>query len=78
MVGMSLLARGLFFEDSGVAMSEKTIKLLSYVVVITMTSVLAVIKEYEKGAFGVPNELEEINQIWKEFEKWAVPQWVKK
>lgn len=77
MVGMSLLARGLFFEDSGVSIGEKTIKLLSYVIVIAMTSVLAIIKEYEKGAFGVPNELEEINQIWKEFEMWTVPQWVK-
>jgi hypothetical protein len=34
-------------------------------------------KNYEKGAFGVPNELDEINNIWKEFELWEIPAWVK-
>jgi len=77
MAGMSLLARGLFFEETEVSVWERTVKLLGYVVVITMTSILSIIKEYEKGAFGVPNELEEINQIWREFENWEIPQWAK-
>lgn len=75
MVGVTLLAKGLFFEESGISLTEKFVKLLTYVVIIAITSVLAVIKEYEKGAFGVPNELEEINEIWHEFQRWEVPNW---
>ena len=75
MVGVTLLAKGLFFEESGISLPEKFVKLLTYVVIIAITSVLAVIKEYEKGAFGVPNELEEINEIWYEFQRWEVPNW---
>ena len=30
----------------------------------------------KKGAIGVPNELEEVNSIWEEFEKWDIPEWV--
>ena len=76
MAGVALLARGLFFEESNIPLIEKFIKLLSYVIVIAITSILPLIKEYEKGAFGVPNELEEINEIWKEFKSWIVPKWV--
>lgn len=76
MVGVTLLTKGLFFEESGVPLTEKFVKLLTYVVTIAITSVLAIIKEYEKGAFGVPNELEEINEIWHEFQRWEIPKWV--
>lgn len=69
-----MLARGLFFDKSEVSFLEKTVKLLGYMAIITVTSILAVVKEYEKGAFGVPNELDEINQIWFEFENWTVPE----
>lgn len=77
MLGATLLARGLFFENSDVTLGEKFVKLLSYVLMIAMTSIFPVIKEYEKGAFGVPNELEEINEIWTEFLAWPIPDWVK-
>jgi hypothetical protein len=76
MIGVTLLARGLFFEETEVALWQKIIKLLTYIVVIAITSVLSIIKEYEKGAFGVPNELEEINEIWQEFKNWSIPDWV--
>ncbi len=75
MVGVTLLAKGLFFEESGIPLIEKFVKLLTYVVIIAVTSILAVIKEYEKGAFGLPNELEEINEIWYEFQRWEIPKW---
>lgn len=76
MIGVTLLARGLFFEDANVPFVEKFVKLISYIVVIAITSLLPVLREYEKGAFGVPNELDEINEIWREFKNWTVPQWV--
>lgn len=76
MFGVTLLARGLFFEESDIPLWEKFVKLLGYIVVMAITSVLNIIKEYEKGAFGVPNELEEINEIWREFGVWNVPKWV--
>ena len=77
MVGVAFLTRGLFFDGSNVPLWEKFIKLLGYVIVIAIGSVISVIKDYEKGAFGVPNELEEINQIWREFIAWDIPDWVK-
>ena len=43
---------------------------------IFATVIFDVGKNYEKGAFGVPNELETINGIWLEFERWTPPQWV--
>lgn len=76
MIGATLLTRGLFFEESDIPLGAKFVKLLSYVVMIMATSIFTVLREYEKGAFGVPNELEEINEIWREFESWKVPKWV--
>lgn len=76
MIGVTFLTRGLFFSGSGEPLWQKFVKLGSYVVVITMTSILSIIREYEKGAFSVPNELEEINEIWIEFQNWEIPQWV--
>lgn len=77
MVGMTLLTRGLFFSATEEPLWQKFVKLLTYMVSITITSILSVIKEYEKGAFGVPNELDEINEIWREFSRWSIPAWVK-
>ena len=57
-------------------LSEKVVKLTTYVISIAIGSFFSIIKEYEKGAFGVPNDLDEINEIWTEFGKWEVPQWV--
>lgn len=75
MIAVALLTKGLFFDgDSGTPIKEKFIKLGTYIIVIAMTSILSIVKEYEKGAFGVPNELEEINEIWREFHDWEVPQ----
>lgn len=77
MVGITLLTRGLFFDSSETTLWEKFIKLFAYIISIGITSILVIIKEYEKGAFGVPNDLDEINEIWNEFSKWEVPAWVK-
>lgn len=76
MIGVTLLTRGLFFEENDVPLYQKFVKLITYIVVITMTSVFSIIKEFEKGAFGIPNELEEINEIWREFDGWSIPAWV--
>lgn len=76
MVGATFLTRGLFFVPGDEPIWQKFVKLLSYALCIAISSILSVIKEYEKGAFGVPNELDEINEIWREFKEWKVPQWV--
>lgn len=76
MVGVTLLTKGLFFEDVFIPWYQKLTTLGTFIIIIAMTSVLSIIKEYEKGAFGVPNELEEINEVWKEFSAWKIPQWV--
>lgn len=76
MVGATLLARGLFFESSEVPFIQKLIKLLTYIITISLNSLPIIIKEYEKGAFGVPNELEELNGIWTEFKNWKIPEWI--
>jgi len=78
MVGATLLTRGLFFNQSDVPLGEKFVKLFTYVLTIAITSLPIILKEYEKGAFGVPNDLEELNNIWTEFKNWPVPEWVKK
>ena len=77
MIGVTFLTGGLFFTESDEPLWQKFVKLFTYVVTIAITSVFSVVKEYEKGAFGVPNELDEINQIWHEFSAWEIPQWVK-
>ena len=75
MVATAFLTKGLFFEaTTSVPLWQKFIKLLTYIITISLGSVLAVIKNYEKGAFSVPNELEEINEIWREFKTWNIPQ----
>jgi hypothetical protein len=76
MIGVTFLAGGLFFAPSEEPIWQKFVKLLTYIMAIAIGAVFTVIKEYEKGAFGVPNELEEINQIWYEFKTWDVPEWV--
>lgn len=76
MLATTLIARGLFFSADTETISQKFVRLLTYVATIIFTSLMNVIKGYEKGAFGVPNELSEINEIWHEFENWQVPEWV--
>lgn len=77
MVGVSFLTKGLFFNVTDTTpVWQKFIKLGTYVVAIALGSVLGIIKNYEKGAFSVPNELAEINEIWQEFKIWKVPDWV--
>lgn len=78
MVGTAFLTKGLFFDPAeDVPIWQKFVQLLSYAVVIAITSILPMIKEYDKGAHGIPHELDEINEIWVEFENWEVPTWVK-
>ena len=76
MIGVTFLTGGLFFTKGTEPFWQKIVKLFTYVVAIAITSVFSVVKEYEKGAFGVPNELDEINQIWHEFSTWVIPDWV--
>ena len=78
MFATTLIARGLFFSADTETIGQKFVRLLTYVATIIFTSLMNVIKGYEKGAFGVPNELSEINEIWHEFESWQVPEWVEK
>lgn len=77
MIGVTLLTKGLFFDESGEPIWQKIIKLLTYIISIAIGSIFSIIKEYEKGAFGVPNDLDELNQIWNEFTTWEIPDWVK-
>lgn len=76
MIGVTFLAGGLFFAPSTEPLWQKFVKLLTYIMAIAIGAIFTVVKEYEKGAFGVPNELDEINQIWHEFKTWEVPDWV--
>lgn len=78
MIGVTFVAGGLFFSPTQEALGQKLIKLFTYCVTIAIGSVFTVLKEYEKGAFGVPNDLDEINQIWHEFKIWTVPDWIVK
>lgn len=76
MIGLTFLTWGLFFSPSDEPLWQKFVKLFTYIVSITIASIFVVVKEYEKGAFGVPNELDEVNQIWHEFQDWVVPDWI--
>lgn len=76
MIGVTFLAGGLFFSPSEEPLWQKFVKLFTYIITIAVASIFTVVKEYEKGAFGVPNELDEINQIWHEFGTWEIPEWV--
>lgn len=78
MIGVTFLTGGLFLSPGTVPLWQKFVKLFSYILCIALGGIFTVIKEYEKGAFGVSNELEEINQIWQEFSAWTVPTWVLK
>lgn len=70
MFGMTLVARGLFLDVHQINWLAQTMQLFMYILTISITSIFDVIKNYEKGAFGVPNELDEINTIWQEFIDW--------
>lgn len=74
MAASTLLVRGLFLSASTDSIGQKFIKLATYLITIMAGSILPIIKEYEKGAFSVPNELAELNEIWHEFYNWTIPQ----
>lgn len=78
MIGVTFLTGGLFFSPGTEPLWQKFVKLFTYCIAIAIGSVFTVIKEYEKGAFGIPNDLDEINQIWYEFKSWEIPRWVLK
>ena len=77
MVAMAFLTKGLFFTPSGEPFWQKLVKLLTYFLAIAIGSITTIVKDFEKGAYSVPNELDEINEIWQEFKDWSIPQWVK-
>ena len=78
MIATTLITGGLFLDTAEIPIWQKFIKLFTYLVVIALSVIFDIGKNYEKGAFGVPNELEEINSIWEEFENWEIPTWVLK
>lgn len=73
-VATVFISDGLFFTPTDTPIWQKFVKLLSYVLTIGISSILTISKEYEKGAFGIPNELGEINEIWREFKSWSIPE----
>lgn len=77
MIGTALIAGGLFLDTADVPIWQKVVKFISYIITMGITAIFDVSKNYEKGAFGVPNELDEINGVWKEFKDWDIPEWVK-
>lgn len=76
MIGVTFLTNGLFFSPGDEPLWQKFVKLFTYLITIAIGAIFTTIKEYEKGAFGIPNDLDEINQIWYEFEAWVIPDWV--
>ena len=78
MFATTLITGGLFLDVTHIPLWQKFVKLFTYLITIVMSVIFDIGKNYEKGAFGVPNELEEINGIWKEFSLWIVPEWVMK
>lgn len=78
MFATTLITGGMFLDPAEIPFWQKTIKLFTYIFVIAITVVSDIGKNYEKGAFGVPNELDEVNNIWREFEIWQIPEWVVK
>lgn len=76
-VGTSLITTGIIAENLQTSIMDKFIQLAVYVLVIAASVIFEVGKNYEKGKFGVPNELDAVNGIWREFESWTVPQWVR-
>lgn len=73
MVATTFIAGGLFLDASDVPFWQKMIKLFTYIATMAITVTFSLIKNYEKGAFGVPNELDVINDIWREFDDWKPP-----
>lgn len=78
MIGATFITGGLFLDKADIPLWQKTVKLVTYFITIALSVVFDIGKNYEKGAFGVPNELEEINGIWEEFASWEIPSWVLK
>lgn len=76
MLGTTLITGGLFTDANEIPIWQKLIKFFTYLISMSISVLFDIGKNYEKGAYGVPNELEEINGIWDEFEKWEVPKWV--
>lgn len=76
MIATTFITGGLFLDTATIPFWQKIIKLITYLITIALSVIFDVGKNYEKGAFGVPNELEEINGIWEEFSKWEIPSWV--
>lgn len=78
MFATTLITGGLFLDVAEIPFWQKLVKLFTYLISIAFSVIFDISKNYEKGAFGVPNELEEINRIWKEFELWLIPEWARK
>ncbi len=55
MLGATLITGGLFLDTADIPFVQKVIKLFSYFLTIAFSVVFDICREYEKGAFGVPN-----------------------
>jgi hypothetical protein len=75
MFATTLIVGGMFLDRNDIPVWQKIIKFGSYLISMVMPVIFDSSANYEKGAFGVPNELDEINNIWYEFDLWTVPQW---
>ena len=61
MIATTFITGGLFLDTAEIPFWQKVVKLVTYLIVIALSVLFDIGKNYEKGAFGVPNELEEIN-----------------
>ena len=77
MIGTVFITGGLFLDVTDIPFWQKFVKLITYLITMGISVIFDISKNYEKGAFGVPNELDEVNNIWKEFQDWNIPEWVK-
>jgi hypothetical protein len=78
MLATTFIAWGLFLDAAETPFWQKLVKFFTYIISMALSSIFDISANWEKGAFGVPNELDEINKIWKEFELWTVPEHVQK
>jgi hypothetical protein len=73
-VFMLLISDKLFPNITAENIGQKIFKLFIYVVVIGFNEVfIDAPKEYEYGKYTIPVLLENINNIWLEFEQWKIP-----
>ena len=61
MFATTLITGGMFLDPAEIPFWQKTIKLITYIFAIAISIIPEINKNYEKGAFIVPDELEIID-----------------